>query len=109
MKESEKIDEVSALITAWFSGEYTMFDACTEEPEIAWQAIIKISQRELTDEQIGLLGSGPLETLIAWHGVDFIDRVIDEARRSPRFKHLLTMVCRRGMPDEMWRQILRIR
>ena len=56
----EKADEI---VAAWFAGEYTMFDACTEEPELAWHAILRILKRDLTEEQRSLLAAGPLETL----------------------------------------------
>jgi len=109
MKESEESNEVSALTASWFSGEYTMFDACTEDPDTAWQAIMEISHLELTAEQEGLLAAGPLETLLAWHGAVFIDRVADEAKRNPRFSHLLGGVWRHRMPEEIWQRILIIR
>src|SRR5260370_42031758 len=100
---------VKLLAAAWFAGEYTMFDACTERPEIAWQAILEISQHDLTDEQKALLAGGPLETLLAWHGADFIGLVEEEARRSPRFNHLLGGVWRQEMLNEVWEGIERTR
>ena len=40
---------VKLLVAAWFVGDKqgTMYDACTEDPEIAWQAILEILQRDL--------------------------------------------------------------
>jgi hypothetical protein len=102
----QKVDD---LITAWFSGEYTMFDACTDEPEIAWEAILGISRRELTDEQRGLLAAGALETLLAWHGATFIERVEHEAHRNPKFSRLLGGVWRQEMPEEIWKRIEKAR
>lgn len=105
MTSNDSNKKVSALVAAWLAGEHTMFEVCTEEPEIAWRAIIEISRRDLSDEQAGLLAAGPLETLLAWHSVDFIDRVIDEAKRSQRFCHFLGVVHRRDIPEEIWKQI----
>ena len=82
-----------------------MFDACIEEPEIAWQAIIQILQHELTNDQIGMLAAGPLETLLASHGLDFIDRVIDESKKDARVVFMLGIVHRRDMPKEVLEKI----
>ena len=82
-----------------------MIDACHETPEIAWQAINEILKRNLTDEQIGLLAAGPLETLISQHGAAFIDRVEQEARINSRFSYLLAGVWRCGMPSEIWARV----
>jgi hypothetical protein len=100
---------VNELVKAWFDCEYTMFDACTEDPEVAWLAILEISRRELTDEQKSLLAGGPLETLLAWHGSDFIDRIETEAKNNSIFNHLLGGVWRQDMPDEIWDRIQKIR
>jgi len=115
MKNDNDSSKVSALVETWLAGECAMFDdcmfgdslfdACTEEPEIAWQVIIEISRRDLSDEQAGMLAAGPLETLLAWHSVNFIDRVIDEAKRSPRFCQFLGVVHRRDIPEEIWKRI----
>ena len=40
--QNEFARKVNALAEEWFGGEHTMFDACTEEPELAWRAILKI-------------------------------------------------------------------
>jgi hypothetical protein len=45
-----------------------MYDACTEEPETAWQSVLEILKLELTDDQRALLAAGPMEDLLAWHG-----------------------------------------
>jgi hypothetical protein len=59
-----------------------MFDACTEEPELAWLAISKILERPLSDDQRALLAADPLETLLASHGKMFIDRVEKKQRKT---------------------------
>jgi len=86
-----------------------MFDACTEEPDVAWRAILELSQRELTDEQQALLAGGPLETLLSWHSATFIDRVVDEATCNPRFRQLLGGIWRQDMPMEIWERIVKLR
>jgi len=100
---------INDVVRVWFGGEHTMFDACTEEPETAWLAILQILQRGLTEEQTELLAAGPLETLLSWHGAVFIDRVEDQARSDPRFNHLLGGVWRQEMPEEIWGRVEKAR
>ncbi|HKI70335.1 MAG TPA: hypothetical protein VKA67_12140, partial [Verrucomicrobiae bacterium] len=86
-----------------------MFDACTEDPEVAWLAILKILERHLTDDLEALLAAGPLETLLAWHGDSVIEKMVQEAERNPRFAHLLGGVWRHEMPREIWDRVCRAR
>ncbi|MBX3426488.1 MAG: hypothetical protein KF688_12475 [Pirellulales bacterium] len=79
---------VSDKVAAWFDGDISLFDTCTEEPGVAWQAILEILRHDLTAEQTADLAAGPLESLLAWQGAVFIDRVEEEARRNPKFNHL---------------------
>jgi hypothetical protein len=107
VNNAEQFEKVSGLVRAWFAGdsESVMYDASTEEPETAWQAILEILKHELTDEQRSLLAAGPLEDLLAWHGATFINRVEEEAKLNPRFNHLLGGVWRREMPKAIWERI----
>ena len=82
-----------------------MFAAVTDEPELAWLAILQIAQQELTDEQKSLLAGGPIESLLVWHGSAVIERVLAEAERNPTFNHLLGGVWRHEMPMEIWERI----
>jgi hypothetical protein len=96
-------------VAAWFAGEHTMFDACTEEPDLAWSAILAILRSDLSDEQRASLAAGPLETLLAWHGEGFIDRVEHQAALDRRFNYLLGGVWQCGMPQEIWERVQRAR
>lgn len=116
MREPSMCDQkVKALVDRWSAYERDLdvfdswFDAYTEEPEVAWRALLEIVKRDLTDDEKALLAAGPLEGLIAWHGEDFIDRVEDEAKRNPKFNHLLGGVWRQDMPLEIWERIERAR
>jgi|SRR3569833_140346 len=102
-------DTIGDLVAAWFNGEHTMFDACTETPEIAWPAIVQISEQKLTDEQKALLAAGPLETLLAWHGAAFIDQIEQQAQRSTSFRHLLGGVWQRDISPEIWNRVEKAR
>ena len=75
------------------------------DPEAAWEAVLRIMQHELSNEQIALLAAGPIEDLLAWHGTQFIDRIEAEARRSPAFAHVLGGVWRHDMPQEIWQRV----
>jgi len=100
---------VNDVVEAWFAGDHTMFDACTEEPEVAWPAILQILQRELTEDQTAMLAAGPLETLLCWHGAAFVDRIEQAAERNQRLNHLLGGVWRSDMPPEVWDRIEKVR
>jgi hypothetical protein len=100
---------VSNAIKEWDEGDHLMYDACHEAPEIAWQAILEILKRDLTDDEKAGLAAGPLEDVLALHGIAFIDRVEEEARRNPRFNHLLGGVWQNEMPLEIWERVQKAR
>lgn len=75
------------------------------DAEAVWQAVLRILQRELSEEQISLLAAGPVEDLVAHYGAQFIDRFEAEARRSPAFAHILGGVWRRDTPLEIWQRV----
>ena len=104
--ETFTVDEV---VRQWFESDKTMFDACTEAPEVAWAAILQILQRELTAKQLSWLAAGPVETLLSHHGPEFIERVEREARQNSRFHHLLGGVWRLGMTQDVWDRLRRAR
>ena len=100
---------VDELVSKWLSGEdQTMAEAIIyprADPEIAWKAVLRIMQHDLSDEQRALLAAGPIESLLSWHGKQFIDRIEAEAQRSPAFGHILGGVWRQDMPDEIWQRV----
>jgi hypothetical protein len=104
--ETFTVDEV---VKQWFECDKTMFDACSDAPEIAWAAILEIYRRDLSREDESLLAAGPLETLLSYHGPAFIERVEQEAQLSSRFRYLLTGVWRLDMTKEIWNRVRRAR
>ena len=64
---------VDEVIWRLFDGEDALLDVCMSAPELAWSAILEAMRREPTAEQTALLAAGPLENLLALHGVAFID------------------------------------
>lgn len=103
------IATVESLVSDWLAGDFSLFDACFDEPEAAWDAILTIAHRPLTEEQAARLAAGPLETLLTEHGPEFIDRVEHTADLDPRFNHLLGGVWRCGMADDVWERVRRAR
>ena len=98
-------------VIEWFEDDQAMLDAdlFVEQPELVWQAILEVLQRDLTDEQKSDLAVGPLEELLYFHGPDFIDRVEQTAKTNPQFNHLLGGVWRSEMPLEIWERVQKAR
>jgi hypothetical protein len=49
MQEFMPEQSAGEVVTAWFGGEQTMYDAVHDAPEGAWPAILQILERELTE------------------------------------------------------------
>jgi hypothetical protein len=104
---------VEELVSEWLSGaDHTMSDGLIPpfaDPEAAWQAVLRIMQHKLSDEQISYLAAGPVESLLADYGAQFIDRIEMEARRSPAFAHILGGVWQSHIPPELWKRVEALR
>ncbi len=97
------------LNSEFTDGDATMGAVLSDAPETAWAAVLKLLERDLTEKQLALLAAGPLEDLLAMHGLQFIERVEQEAERSPRFNHLLGGVWQNRMSQEVWERVQRAR
>jgi hypothetical protein len=86
-----------------------MYDAVHDTPEVAWVAILEILKRGVADNDLSILAAGPLEDLLACHGLQFIERVEQEARCSPSFNHLLGGVWQSRMSEDIWSRIQKAR
>ena len=97
------------LASRFLSAEdITMIDSIVppeDHSESVWTAILHLAQRDLSEEQMSCLAAGPIESLLAWHGERFIERVEAEARRSPAFASILRGVWRQDMPQKIWQRI----
>lgn len=91
------------------AGEFVFKNASRDEPEIAWQAIVELSRQPLTQKQVALLAAGPLEDLLAYHGLAFIERVEREARVYATFRQLLGGVWRNSITKAVWDRVQDIR
>ena len=73
-----------------------------QHPEHAWECILATVADPRAKPYLGTLAAGPIEDLLGLHGDTFIDRVEQEARRSPLFAWTLGAVWQCQMTDEIW-------
>lgn len=93
----------------WDSADYVMTLA-SKQPEALWDFInATLDSPECDDVVLSNLAAGPLEDLMNSNGKEFIERVVDKARRSPRFNLLLGGVWQSGIEPEVWKKIENIR
>jgi hypothetical protein len=90
-------------------GGVLIWDACRRYPEIAWEAILRLLQRPLTDEQFSMLAAGPMEDLLCYHGAEVIERVEARAATDPKFRELLGGVWQRSTPADVWGRVETVR
>jgi hypothetical protein len=79
-----------------------------DDPETLWTFIQIVNSRENTPKVVAILAAGPVENLIAYHGEEYIDRIIEFARKDPKFNYVLGGVWESGT-KEVWEKILEIR
>jgi hypothetical protein len=102
--EAERLrDEVDENHPLWW-GHQKFFELEFEDPESIWAAISKIVENTSDERIIGKLAAGPLEDLIENHGPSWIERIESEARRNPKFRHLLGGVWESSTP-EVWSRV----
>ena len=58
---------------------------------------------------VAVLAAGPVEDLLAKHGGEFIDRVVELARKDPKFNYVLGGVWRSSIADDVWERVQSIR
>jgi len=77
--------------------------------ELLWRFIVAAYQRDPTDKVVAVLAAGPVEDLLAKHGAEFIDRVVELARKDPKFNYVLGGVWRSSIADDVWERVQSIR
>lgn len=79
------------------SGAIAAADAVDERVRLGGaQALMLMSallHGAVTDDDLALLGAGPLEDLLVRDGTALVDEVDEFARRDPRFARAITAVC----------------
>jgi hypothetical protein len=58
---------------------------CEGNPEQAWQVVQQISNLSTDPKILGNLVAGPLEDILHYHGLDFIERFEIYTRQHPEF------------------------
>ncbi len=76
-----------------------------KEPEVAWVTIQLIFVGCKNDIERACLAAGPLEDLLAKHGLMFIDRVETVAASNPDFRELLAGVWRNTIAAPVWERL----
>lgn len=84
-------------------------DMVRQEPEASWRLIMELFLRSASDYQLACLASGPLETLLAVRGGDFIDRIEHIALTNDRFRETLVGVWKNQIPEDVWSRIEKAR
>ena len=62
-----------------------------DDPERAWPVILQLVDQAV-DADLEFIGAGPIENLVEYHGVAFIDRIESTAARSERFRGALATI-----------------
>ncbi len=75
-------------------------------PELGFSFVLSVLAATSDEDILGSLSAGPLENLLAFHGAAMIDRIEDEARRSPKFRALLRGVWQNKTPNDVWQRVL---
>jgi hypothetical protein len=101
-----------------FDRGWALYDLAFHQPDLAWVAILSVIDRYDAGDLFGtddteaksILGStaaGPLEDLLAYHGIDFIEKIETKARQDRRMFWTLGCVWQNAMPDEIWERVQR--
>jgi uncharacterized protein DUF6869 len=82
-----------------------LLDMVLDEPDRAWEVIVKIHEGDPEGSVAGILAAGPLEDLLASHGAHVVDRVVTRARQDPRFREVLRGVWLDGIDTSVAQSI----
>ena len=92
----------------WWAVEKFMLLGNIEDAEECWVGILEVLSQKPPKEVTGMLAAGPLQDLIEYFGLQFIDRIELEAQRSDAFRDLLGGVWESG-PPEVWTRVQGVR
>lgn len=109
----QDVHSVEALADLWLADhreddgdpeEMAWSDLCVFEldahPEVLFAFVLRALRKAENAWQVGLIAAGPLEDLLIKHGVTVIERLEEQARRSPRIRYALTGVWTQDIADE---------
>lgn len=83
-------------------------DLEADSPELCWQVIRKIVERQPVHRVLANLAAGPLEELVELHGPQYIDRIEKEAQSNSDFRVLLRELWE-TTNESIWSRILQAR
>lgn len=92
----------------WWAVEKT-YEWERKDPESLWKFIKVVNSRENIPKVVASFAAGPVEQLVAAHGEAFIDRIVEYARKDPKFNYVLGGVWKHSTEDTVWEKILQIR
>jgi Family of unknown function (DUF6869) len=99
-------EEIKQAETAW---ELTRLIESELDPDKALSVILGIMALDSKEEEIGLLGAGPLEDFLNVHGRRYIDVIEQLAAKNPRFITVLKGVWQTAKMDlAVWKRVERI-
>jgi len=94
---------------------FELVNLAIENPGVALSVICEIIRRFRSEDLLvkdteahtvlGMLGAGPLEDLLVYHGDDFIDLIESHAERDARFRWVLRQVAQSTMSRDLWRRV----
>lgn len=73
----------------WYDAWTRVHSLINFEPDAGWPVLLRLIARAPDEEHLGYVAAGPLEDLIQGHGLAFVDRIAEQARRDPRFREAL--------------------
>ena len=86
-----------------------MHDLTRDAPESAWAVIQLISQLDESEWILANLAAGPLEDMMVYHGAAFIDRIERAAAEDGRMRHLVSLLWKNDISDEIWCRLVALR
>ena len=95
---SQSAEERESL---WWACERTL-EAHWDAPGELWQFINAVHAMDQSDRIMVMLAAGPIESLLATHGDDYIVLVEEKARSDKQFAKVLGGVWQNSMSDENW-------
>lgn len=101
----ERFGEQSPEAKATYQAFERFEDAVSRDPELAWEAILRVIEQGASEFVLENLAAGPLETLIGRNSLLFIDRIEQRAAVDAQFQWLLGGVWQGLIPAEIWERI----
>ena len=102
----EYIEYGETEVPEWGWASARMFNILEGAPELAWELIVDLIYRALSDKSLGFVAASPLEDLLSKDGPTFIERVEHRARQDDKFRRALGMLRRLEMTAEVWDRVV---